>query len=54
MISIWLENLKPYNCMQVICIREEYLIYNFVQNIFLKQWHKNININIQGIQFPND
>ena len=38
---------KPYNHVQVICIRTEYLIsYNCVEKALKKQLHKYININV--------
>ena len=40
-ISIRQEYLKPYNCVQIICIRWKYLIsYNYIQKTFKKQLHK--------------
>ena len=41
-IIIKYEYLKPYNCVRIICIDFEYLMYNNEQKILKKQLHKNL------------
>ena len=46
MICIRWEYLKPYNCVQIICIKEEYLISYCVQKTLKKQLQKNANMKV--------
>ena len=46
--------MKPYNWMQIICSREQYLLYKCVQKSLMKQQHeKYVDISLQWTQFPN-